>query len=58
VRVIVDDGGPLQRWIDVTERPMQFRGQRIAVKVGDPTAVEIRKNGKPIARGDADVRLE
>jgi hypothetical protein len=37
---------------------MQFRGQRIAVKISDPTAVEIRKNGKPIARGDADVRLE
>ena len=58
VRVTVDDGGPLQRWIDVSERPMQFRGQRIAVKVGDPTAVEIRKNGKPITRGDADVTLE
>ena len=58
MRVIVDDGGPLQRWIDVSERPLQFRGQRIAVKISDPTAVEIRKNGKPIARGDADVRLE
>jgi cytoskeletal protein RodZ len=58
VRVVVDDGGPLQRWIDVSERPMQFRGQRIAVKISDPTAVEIRKNGKVIARGDTDVRLE
>ena len=58
VRVTVDDGGPLQRWIDVTERPMQFRGQRIAVKISDPTAVEIRKNGKIVARGDTDVRLE
>jgi cytoskeleton protein RodZ len=58
MRVVVDDGGPLQRWIDVSERPLQFRGQRIAVKLSDPTAVEIRKNGKPIARGDADVRLE
>jgi cytoskeletal protein RodZ len=58
VRVVVDDGGPLQRWIDVSERPMQFRGKSIAVKISDPTAVEIRKNGKVVARGDNDVRLE
>ena len=58
VRVVVDDGGPLQRWIDVSERPMQFRGKSIAVKISDPTAVEIRKNGKVVARGDNDVRVE
>jgi len=59
VRVVVDNGGPsLQRWIDVSEGPVQFRGKQIAVKLLDPTAVEIRKNGKVIGRGDADVRLE
>ncbi|MFN2509562.1 MAG: helix-turn-helix domain-containing protein [Chthoniobacterales bacterium] len=60
VRIVVDNaGGPsLQRWVDVSEAPMQFRGQRIAVKVLNPSDVEIRKNGKIVARGDADVRLE
>ena len=60
VRVIVDQaGGPsLERWLNVSEGSVQFRGQRIAVKVRDPAEVEIRKNGKVIARGDADVRLE
>jgi cytoskeleton protein RodZ len=59
VRVVVDEGGPsLQRWIDVSEGPVQFRGQRIAIKLIDPTAVEIRKNGKIVARGDTDVRVE
>jgi cytoskeletal protein RodZ len=59
VRVVVDNGGPsLQRWIDVSEGPVQFRGRQIAVKLLDPAAVEIRKNGKVINRGDVDVRLE
>ena len=59
VRVVVDDGGPsLQRWLEVTEGPVQFRGQRIAVKLLDPSAVEIRKNGKVVTRADSDVRLE
>ena len=60
VRVIVDGGsGPaVERWMNVTEAPVQLRGQRIAVKVLDPGSVEIRKNGKIVSRGDADIRLE
>ena len=60
VRVIVDGGnGPaIERWLNVSEAPVQLRGQRIAVKVLDPGAVEIRKNGKIVSRGDADIRLE
>lgn len=60
VRVIVDGGGgpAIERWLNISEAPIQLRGQRIAIKVLDPGAVEIRKNGKVVARGDADVRLE
>jgi hypothetical protein len=60
VRVTVDqaNGPSLERWLDVSEGPLQFQGKRIAVKLLDPTAVEIRKNGKVITRGDSDVRLE
>ena len=60
VRITVDtDAGrsSFERWIDVTA-PVQLRGKRIAVKVLDPADVEIRKNGKVVARGDTDVRLE
>ncbi len=60
VRVTVDQatGPSLERWLNVSEGPLQFQGKRIAVKLLDPTAVEIRKNGKVITRGDSDVRLE
>ncbi len=60
VRVVVDQAGQpaLERWINATEGPVQFRGSRIAIKVLDPAAVEIRKNGKVVSRSDADVRVE
>ena len=60
VRVVVDNAGgaSFDRWINPTDRPVQFRGKRIAVKVLDPDAVEIRKNGKVVSAGDADIILE
>jgi cytoskeletal protein RodZ len=62
VRVTVDgeDGGrsSFERWMEVSGGSVQLRGKRIAVKVLDPADVEIRKNGKIVAGGDADVRLE
>ncbi|MDQ6859564.1 MAG: helix-turn-helix domain-containing protein [Verrucomicrobiota bacterium] len=60
VRITIDTEkgrSSFERWIDVSA-PMQLRGKRIAVKVLDPSDVEIRKNGKIVARGDSDVRLE
>jgi hypothetical protein len=60
VRVTVDNAGgaSFDRWLNASDRPVQFRGRRIAVKVLDPQAVEIRKNGKVVSGGDADVVLE
>ena len=60
VRVVVDNAGgaSFDRWINPTDRPVQFRGKRIAVKVLDPQAVEIRKNGKVVSASDADIILE
>lgn len=55
---ITIDGRSFERWIDVSAAPVSLRGKRIAVKVLDPSDVEIRKNGKVVARGDSDVRLE
>jgi cytoskeletal protein RodZ len=61
VRITVDgDAGrsSFERWIDVTGAPVQLRGKRIAVKALDPSDIEIRKNGKVVAGGDTDVRVE
>lgn len=60
VKVVVDDdeASALERWISPADTLMQFRGTRIAVKVLDPTAVEIKKNGKRITKGDADVTID
>jgi cytoskeletal protein RodZ len=61
VKVTVDnyDAKPaLNRWISPDDGPVQFRGQHISVKVLDRDAVEIRKNGKPLADDDADVTIE
>lgn len=62
IRITVDgEGGgrsSFERWMDVTGAPVQLRGKRIAIKVLDPSDVEIRKNGKIVVRGDTDVRLE
>ncbi len=58
VRVTVDGSGrAVERWVNASEG-LQFKGKRIAIKVLDPRDVEIRKNGKVVGRGDADVRLE
>lgn len=61
VKVVVDNqpgGSSFERWLEVSAGPVQLRGKRISVKVLDPAAVEIRKNGKIISASDADVRLE
>jgi cytoskeleton protein RodZ len=59
VRVVVDGAGrsTIERWVDASEG-LQFRGRHIAIKVLDPSDVEIRKNGKVVSRGDADVSVE
>jgi hypothetical protein len=61
LRVVVDndDAKPvIERWIAPSDGPVQVRGKRISVKVLDSDAVEIRKNGKRISNGDADVTIE
>ncbi len=60
VRVTLDtESGrsSFERWLDVSA-PVQLRGRHLAIKVLDPADIEIRKNGKIVARGDTDVRLE
>ena len=60
VRVTVDNAGgaSFDRWVNPSDRPAFFIGKRIAVKVLDPDAVEIRKNGEVVSGADADITLE
>jgi cytoskeletal protein RodZ len=61
IKVVVDndDAQPaIERWMAPSDKPVQVRGKRISVKVLDSDAVEIRKNGKKISNGDADVTIE
>lgn len=61
VKVVVDndDQNPAaERWLSPSETPLKVSGKRIAVRVLDRSAVEIRKNGKKIAAGDADITIE
>jgi cytoskeletal protein RodZ len=61
VKVVVDNEAvrpAFERWISPTDGTVEFRGQKIVVRVLDRDAVQIKKNGKALATGDADVTIE
>lgn len=61
VRVVVDNEAvtpAYERWISPTDGTVEFKGQHISVRVLDRDAVQIKKNGKPLADGDTDVTVE
>ena len=60
IKVVVDNGSqpPFERWISPSDGPVEFKGQKIAVRVLDRDAVRIMKNGKPVSGDDADVTVE
>lgn len=61
VKVVIDgneENPAAERWLTATDTPLKFSGNRISVHVLDQKAVEIRKNGKKLAGGDADVTVE
>ncbi len=45
-------------WLEPDDPPLDFRGQHVTVKVLDRDAVQITKNGAPLAGGDTDVTFE
>jgi cytoskeletal protein RodZ len=60
VRVTVGDekGKPaFERWVSPTDPPVEFRGKHVSIRVLDPDAVKITKNGKALEDDDADVTL-
>jgi cytoskeletal protein RodZ len=61
IKVVVDNESQqpaFERWISPSDGPVEFRGQKIAVRVLDRDAVRITKNGKPVSGDDEDVTVE
>jgi cytoskeleton protein RodZ len=60
VSVTVGDekGKPaFERWVSPTDGPVEFRGKHVSIRVLDPEAVNITKNGKALEDGDEDVTV-
>lgn len=61
IKVVVDNGSATpayERWISPTDGIVEFHGQRIAVRVLDREAIQIRKNGKTLTEADTDVTVQ
>ena len=59
VRVTVgEDGKPaFERWVSPADGPVEFRGKHVSIRVLDPEAVAITKNGQALQENDQDVTL-
>jgi cytoskeleton protein RodZ len=60
VRVTVGDksGSPaFERWVSPADGPVEFRGKHVSIRVLDPDAVQITKNGKALEHDDKDVTV-
>jgi cytoskeleton protein RodZ len=60
VRVTVGDGKgnpAFERWVSPADGPVEFSGKHVSIRVLDPDAVKITKNGKALEEGDEDVTV-
>jgi hypothetical protein len=60
VRVTVGDENAkpaFERWVSPTDGTVEFRGKHVSIRVLDPEAVTITKNGKALEEGDEDVTI-
>jgi len=60
VRVTVGDENAkpaFERWVSPTDGTVEFRGRHVSIRVLDPEAVTITKNGKALEEGDEDVTI-
>jgi cytoskeletal protein RodZ len=60
LRVIVDNGSenpPFERWISPSDGTVEFRGKHVAIRVLDPDAIQIKKNGQAVDEEDEDVTI-
>jgi cytoskeleton protein RodZ len=59
VRVTLGDDGKaaFERWVSPTDGPVEFRGKHVSIRVLDPEAVKITKNGEALQQNDQDVTV-
>jgi len=60
VRVTVGDKGgspAFERWVSPADGPVEFHGKHVSIRVLDPDAVQITKNGKALEDDDEDVTV-
>jgi cytoskeletal protein RodZ len=59
VRVTLGDDGKaaFERWVSPSDGPVEFRGKHVAIRVLDPEAVKITKNGQTLQQNDQDVTV-
>jgi cytoskeletal protein RodZ len=60
VRVIVGDKNEnpaFERWVSPADGTVEFRGKHVSIRVLDPDAVKITKNGEALEENDEDVTV-
>jgi cytoskeleton protein RodZ len=60
VKVTVGDksGSPaFERWVSPADGPVEFHGKHVSIRVLDPDAIQITKNGKALEDNDQDVTV-
>jgi len=59
VRVTLGDDAKaaFERWVSPADGPVEFRGKHVSIRVLDPEAVKITKNGQALQQNDQDVTV-
>jgi cytoskeletal protein RodZ len=59
VRVTLGDEGKaaFERWVSPSDGPVEFHGKHVSIRVLDPEAVKITKNGETLQQNDQDVTV-
>jgi hypothetical protein len=59
VRVTLGEDGKaaFERWVSPTDGPVEFRGKHVSIRVLDPEAIKITKNGQDLQQNDQDVTV-
>jgi cytoskeletal protein RodZ len=59
VRVTLGDEGKaaFERWVSPSDGPVEFKGKHVSIRVLDPEAVKITKNGQELQQNDQDVTV-
>jgi cytoskeletal protein RodZ len=61
LKVTVDDQSEnptFERWVSPADGTVEFRGNHVSIRVLEPDAVQIMKNGKALDEDDEDVTLD